>query len=157
MNGNDTSKQTVQAINLVKFDSKLNCPNWKSNLKWTLKRLSRDPNLHMALLTAAALRKKTALSLQDRKNPLPKLLPFVSKVKRKAESSIFFFTFRHVQHSLQRGHIALFFFHKCPTEPSGGQFLGCPSFWIRLDQICPKGIKHWAIFFHKCPIEFSGG
>jgi hypothetical protein len=45
----------------------------------------------MALLTAAALRKKTALSLQDRKNPLPKLLPFVSKVKRKAESSIFFF------------------------------------------------------------------
>ena len=63
----------------------------------------------MALLTAAALRKKTALSLQDRKNPLLKLLPFVSKVKRKAESSIFFFTFRHVQHSLQRGHIALFF------------------------------------------------
>jgi hypothetical protein len=47
----------------------------------------------MALLTAAALRKKTALSLQDRKNPLPKLLPFVSKVKRKAESSIFFLPF----------------------------------------------------------------
>ena len=75
----------------------------------------------MALLTAAALRKKTALSLQDRKNPLLKLLPFVSKVKRKAESSIFFFTFRHVQHSLQRGHIALFFFHKCPTESGGSQ------------------------------------
>ena len=115
-------------------------------MKWTLKRLSRDPNLHMALLTAAALRKKTALSLQDRKNPLLKLLPFVSKVKRKAEFSIFFFTFRHVQHSLQRGYIALFFFHKCPTESSGGRFLGCPSFWMRLGQICPKLIKNFAFF-----------
>ena len=100
---------------------KIELSKLKSNLKWTLKRLSRDPNLHMALLTAAALRKKTALSLQDRKNPLLKLLPFVSKVKRKAEFSIFFFTFRHVQHSLQRGHIALFFPHKCPTESRGGQ------------------------------------
>ena len=135
---NSSGKNIPSLISLAMFDSKLNCPNWKSNLKWTLKRLSRDPNLHMALLTAAALRKKTALSLQDRKNPLLKLLPFVSKVKRKAESSIFFLPFV-TSNTRYKGATLRYFFS---TNVQQRWPIGCPFCACNLKKKYECTVKH---------------